>query len=161
MHFANRIWVSHVAEVMKHPGTDPEVFERVLKFATEIGMVPIRIEKENNGYVMNALLMPLLGAAQNLVVNGIASPQDVDRTWMISTQVTVGPCGVMDVIGLETVFSIADLWANALGDEQMRRNADYVKQNFLDKGKLGVKTGEGFYTYPDPEYAKPGFFGTT
>lgn len=157
MHFANRIWVSNVAEVMKHPGTDPEVVASVLRFATDIGMVPIRIQKENNGYVMNAMLMPLLGAALTLVVNGIASPQDVDRTWMITTQVPVGPCGLMDVIGLETVFNINNLWANASGDEQIRRNADYVKKNFLDKGKLGVKTGEGFFTYPDPVYAKPGF----
>jgi len=157
LHFANRIWVANVGEVMRHPGTDPEVFERVLKFAAEIGMVPIRIEKEHNGYVLNALLIPLLDAAQTLVANGIASPEDVDRTWMISTHVPAGPFATMDIVGLETVFAIGDHWANVTGDEQKRTNADWLKENYLDKGLLGMKSGEGFYKYPDPEFAKPEF----
>ena len=159
LHFANRIWVSNVAEVMRHPGTAPEVFERVIEFAPEIGLVPIRIEKENHGYVMNALLMPLLREAQTLVVNGIAGYQDVDRAWMMATQAPVGPFGMIDVVGLETTFTISNYWANVTGDEQLRKNADYLKQNFLDKGKLGLKSGEGFYTYPNPAYAKPEFIG--
>jgi 3-hydroxybutyryl-CoA dehydrogenase len=157
LHFANRIWVANVGEVMKHPGTDDGVFERVIKFAEEIGMVPIRIEKENNGYVLNALLIPLLSAAQSLLVRGIASPEDVDRTWMISTQAPLGPFATMDVVGLETAHTIADHLARVTGDEQQRTNADWLKENFLDKGKLGVKSGEGFYKYPDPEYARRGF----
>jgi 3-hydroxybutyryl-CoA dehydrogenase len=157
LHFANRIWVANVGEVMKHPGTAPEVFERVLEFAAEIGMVPIRIEKEHNGYVLNALLVPLLTAAQTLVTNGIATPADVDRTWMISTQAPVGPMATMDVVGLETIYAIGDHWATVTGDEQQRKNADFVKENYLDQGKLGVKSGEGFYKYPDPEFMKPDF----
>ena len=157
LHFANRIWVANIAEVMEHPGTALEVVERVLKFASEIGMVPIHIEKENNGYVLNALLMPLLNAAQSLVVNGIASPADVDRTWMISTTAPLGPCATMDVVGLDTAYAIGDYWAGVTGDEQQRKNADYLKENYVDKGKLGTKSGEGFYKYPDPEYGKPDF----
>ena len=63
----------------------------------------------------------------------------------------------MDVIGLETVFTIGDYWAEVTGDEQSRKNADYIKENFLDKGKLGVKSGEGFYRYPEPAFQKEGF----
>lgn len=157
LHFANRIWVANVGEVMKHPGTAPEVFERVLEFAAEIGMVPIRIDKEHNGYVLNALLLPVLTAAQTLVANGIASPADVDRTWMISTQAPMGPIAIMDMVGLETVFAIGDHWANVTGDEQQRKNSDFLKEHYLDKGKLGVKSGEGFYRYPDPEFMKSDF----
>ena len=157
LHFANRIWVANVGEVMKHPGTDPEVFERVLKFAAEIGMVPIRIEKEHNGYVLNALLVPLLNAAQTLLANGIASPEDTDRTWMISTQAPAGPCATMDVVGLETIYAIGDHWATVTGDEQMRKNADFIKEHYLDKGLLGMKSGEGLYKYPEPAFMKPDF----
>jgi 3-hydroxybutyryl-CoA dehydrogenase len=157
LHFANRIWVANVGEVMKHPGTAPEVFERVLKFAAEIGMVPIRIEKEHNGYVLNALLVPLLNAAQTLLANGIASPEDTDRTWMISTQAPAGPCATMDLVGLETIYAIGDHWATVTGDEQMRKNADFIKEHYLDKGLLGMKSGEGFYKYPEPAFMKPDF----
>lgn len=157
LHFANRIWVANVGEVMKHPGTAPEVFERVLEFANEIGMVPIRIEKENNGYVMNAMVVPWLTAAQSLVANGIADPTDVDRTWMITFGVPMGPFGVIDMIGIETIFMVGDHWATVSGDEQQRKNADFMKKTFLDQGKLGVKSGEGIYKYPDPAYAGPDF----
>ena len=63
----------------------------------------------------------------------------------------------MDIVGLETVFAIGDHWANVTGDEQKRKNTDWLKENYLDKGLLGMKSGEGFYKYPDPEYGKPDF----
>ena len=157
LHFANRIWSANFAEVMKHPGTSSDVFERVLRFAKEIGMVPIKIEKENNGYVLNALLIPLLNAAQTLVANGIASPFDVDRTWMIATSVPMGPFATIDAVGLDLTYTIGEYWAGVFGEEQARKNLDYLKKNYLDKGKLSKKSGEGFYTYPDPEYAKSDF----
>lgn len=157
LHFANQIWVRNICEVMKHPETDLEVFERVVTFAKEIGMVPILLEKESRGYVLNALLVPLLRAAQSLVVNGIASPMDVDRTWEISTQAPMGPFAILDMIGLETVYNVCLHLAKATGDEQMQHIADYLKEHYVDKGKLGVKTGEGFYKYPDPAYAQPSF----
>ncbi len=157
LHFANQIWVNNIGEVMKHPGTDPEVFERVLTFAAEIGMVPIRLEKEWSGYVLNAMLVPLLTAAQSLVSNGIATPEDVDRTWMISTKTPAGPFATIDVIGLQTAYAIGDLLATKTGDPQFRKNADYLKENYLDQGKLGVNSGEGFYTYPDPAFLQEDF----
>ncbi len=157
LHFANQIWVRNISEVMRHPGTDLEVFKRVVTFAKEIGMVPILLEKENSGYVLNALLVPLLNAAQSLVVNEIASPIDVDRTWMISTQTPMGPFAMLDMIGLETAYNICLHLARVTGDEQMQDIADYLKEHYVDKGKLGMKTGEGFYKYPDPAYAQPSF----
>ena len=71
LHFANGIWDANVGEVMGHPGTDKKVFDRVVEFAREIGMVPIPIYKEQNGYVLNSLVIPLFNAAGNLFVNGV------------------------------------------------------------------------------------------
>ncbi len=157
LHFANQIWVNNVAEIMRHPWTDPEVFERVVRFAREIGMVPIRIEKEQNGYVLNTLLVPLLGAALTLVANGIATPEDVDRTWMIAMKVPMGPFGTLDLIGLKTAYDITAYWAAKTGDEQSMKNAAFLKEKYLDRGRLGLATGEGFYTYPDPAFRRPEF----
>jgi len=159
LHFANRIWVNNVAEIMRHPGTDPGVFDRVVRFAREIGMVPIRIEKEQNGYVLNTLLVPLLGAALTLVANGIATPEDVDRTWMIAMKVPMGPFGTLDLIGLKTAYTITAYWAQKTGDQQSKKNAAFLKENYVDRGKLGISTGEGFYSYPGPAFKRPDFLG--
>ncbi len=157
LHFANGIWDANVGEVMGHPDTDPEIFNRVVEFAREIGMVPIPIHKEQNGYVLNSLLVPLLSAAANLLVNDIADIESIDKTWMISTGVKMGPFGVMDIIGMQTMYNIDKLWGEKLGDEAMLARAEFIKENYIDKGKMGVSTGEGFYKYPNPRYEEPDF----
>jgi 3-hydroxybutyryl-CoA dehydrogenase len=157
LHFANLIWEYNIAEVMKHPKTDHDVFERVLVFAKQIGMVPIRLEKEVSGYVCNSLLVPWLIAAQTLVVNGIASVEDIDKTWMIISKMNRGPYGTLDIIGLETAYNVAAHWGEVNDDDQLRKNAAYIKEHFVDRGKLGIKTGEGFYKYPKPKFEDPDF----
>jgi 3-hydroxybutyryl-CoA dehydrogenase len=157
LHFANEIWDRNIGEVMGHPGTDPGIYEIVVKFARAIGMVPIRLEKEQNGYVINSLLVPWLMAAQALVANDVARAEDVDRTWMISAKMALGPFGLLDIIGLETAYNVASHWGEVRNDEQLRKNAAYLKTNFVDKNKLGVKTGEGYYKHPNPAYTQPGF----
>lgn len=157
LHFANLIWSMNVAEVMAHPGTARETLVAVTRFAIDIGMVPIPVRKEQNGYVINSWLVPLLQASLSLVVNGVSTPQDVDRTFMITNGCATGPCGIADVVGMTTAYNISSYWGALTQDEQMLKNAAYIKEHFLDKGKLGLQTGEGFYTYPDPEYAQPGF----
>jgi 3-hydroxybutyryl-CoA dehydrogenase len=157
LHFANQIWDRNTGEVMGHPGTDPEIFEVVVKFARDIGMVPIRIEKEQNGYVLNSLTVPWFMAAQALVANGVARAEDVDRTWMIATKMALGPFGALDIVGLETAYNIASYWGAVKGDEQLKKNAAYLKSNFVDRKKLGVPTGEGYYKYPNPAYEQVDF----
>jgi 3-hydroxybutyryl-CoA dehydrogenase len=142
---------------MGHPDTDPEVFDRVVEFAREIGMVPIPIHKEQNGYVLNSLLVPLLSAAANLLVNDVADIESIDKTWMISTGVRMGPFGVMDMVGMQTMYNVDILWGEKLGDEAMLARAAFIKQNYIDKGKMGVSAGEGFYKYPNPRYEEPDF----
>ena len=157
LHFANEIWERNIAEIMGHPGTDPEIYELVVSFAKAIGMVPIRLDVEQNGYVINSLLVPWLMAAQALVTNGVASAEDVDRTWMIAAKMSLGPFGTMDMIGLETAYNVASYWGDVNADKQFQKNAEYLKTHFVDQGKLGVKTGEGYYKHPNPTYAQPGF----
>ena len=143
---------------MVHPGITRETLTQVGEFAVEIGMVPIPVLKEHNGYVANAWFVPMCNAAQTLVTNSIARPEDVDRTFMIGIGGrTIGPLGLLDMVGMKTAYDVLALWGKELGDAQMLANAEYVKERFLDKGLLGVQTGEGYYEYPDPAYARPGF----
>lgn len=157
LHFANIIWNANIGEVMGHPETNPEVFDRVLEFASQIGMVPIPIRKEQNGYIINTLLGPWLGAACELLLNDVSDYESIDKTWMISTGMKFGPFGIIDVIGIETVYNVNKHWGEQLNDQTRLNLADFFKKNYLDKGKLGMKTNEGFYKYPNPLYQDPDF----
>jgi len=157
LHFANWIWDANIGEVMGHPKTDSKYFDIVIQFAKNIGMVPIPIHKEQNGYVINSLLGPLLSAAGNLLVNEVADFETIDKTWMITSGAKMGPCAIMDMVGLETIYNIEKLWADRTNDEERMARVAFYKKNFVDKNKLGMKTKEGFYTYPNPKYKDPDF----
>ncbi len=156
LHFHPPVWSSNVADVMPHPGTSPETTDLALAFARRIGQIPIFLRKESPGYVFNAMYIARNEAAVTLVANGVASLEDVDRAWMRITKMPIGPFGSLDAVGLDTTWHIADYWARQTADPQRRKNADFLK-TYLDRGYLGVKSGEGFYRYPDPAYAQPGF----
>jgi len=158
LHFANLIWALNLAEIMGTPQTSEGTLNRLTAFAIEIGMVPIPISKEQNGYVCNSLLVPIFRAAQSLVTKGVADAETVDRTYMIMNRgCTMGPCGIMDVVGLPLVHGIFSYWGSELGDQEMLDNAEYLKAHYLDKGHTGIQAGQGHYQYPNPSYQQPGF----
>tara|TARA_R110002020_G_scaffold136630_17_gene304813 strand:- start:29568 stop:30431 length:864 start_codon:yes stop_codon:yes gene_type:complete len=146
LHFANSIWKFNTAEVMGTADTDPAIFDAVVGFASDIGMVPIPIRKEKAGYVLNSLLVPFLNAAADLAAGGYAEPEDVDKVWRIATGAPMGPFQIYDIIGLNTPYNIL-----SNGDAHAQEIAAWMKENYIDKGKLGVSTGAGFYTYPKPD----------
>ncbi|NLV80415.1 MAG: 3-hydroxyacyl-CoA dehydrogenase [Rhodococcus sp.] len=144
LHFANKVWQFNTAEVMGTADTDPAVYSAVVGFANDIGMVPIELHKEKAGYVLNSLLVPFLNAAVDLVAGGYADPEAVDRTWMVATGAPIGPCRIFDIIGFTTPYNIM-----SHGDAHAQELAAWLKENYIDKGKLGLASGEGFYRYPE------------
>jgi 3-hydroxybutyryl-CoA dehydrogenase len=82
---------------------------------------------------------------------------DVDRAWMGIMKMSVGPLGMLDAVGLDTALHISESSNVARDDPQIRKNAEFIKREYVDKGWLGVKTGRGFYTYPNPAYQDPDF----
>lgn len=143
LHFANDIWKHNTAEVMGHAGTDSAVYQTVVDLARQIGMEPIEVHKEQRGYILNSMLTPWLDAAEYLLLDGVAEPEMIDKTWRIATGMQLGPCEVMDQIGLNTIYEV-----NAASDNEKTRAAGaYLKEHYLDKGKLGRPSGEGFYNY--------------
>jgi len=148
--------VTNIVDIMPHPKTSPETVELIKAFAERIGQIPIMLHKENFGYVFNAMLMDLFKAAQSLAANNVASVEDIDRAWMGVMHTLIGPFGIMDSIGLDTVWKVTDYWAKVLKEPQQIANAAFIKP-YVDRGDLGVKSGRGFYTYPAPAFAKTGF----
>lgn len=114
--------------------------------------------RKENPVVTRTLLNALQTAALNLLVEGVGDVRDIDRSWMILHGGTVGPLGMIDEIGLDRF--LADLEERASRDPAFAPMfpalAEYLK-GCIARGDLGVKTGKGFYSYPDPAYRKPGF----
>ncbi len=155
LHFHD-LRASNVVDVMPHPGTAPEVTSLVQDFAKSIGLIVIMLHKENNGYVFNAMISNLFFSAMTLASKKVSSIEDIDRAWMGITHMPIGPFGLMDQIGLKTVWTITEYWAKMAGDKGAQKNADFLKQ-YVDKGELGYKTNKGFYSYPNPAYQKDDF----
>lgn len=156
MHFANKIWKCNVAEIMGTEQTDPAVFQEVVDFAHAIKMVPIPLHKEQPGYVLNSLLIPFVISAMALWVKGVADPQTVDKDWMISTGSPVGPFMMLDDVGLRTVWNIVTNLYESRQQEVFKVIADRLKE-MIDAGHEGLESGQGFYHYPNPEFADPDF----
>ena len=142
---------------MPHAGTTPEVTTLMVQFARRIGQIPIELRREHSGYVFNAMYTAVNREAITMAEQGVASIHDIDRAWMHVTRSPWGPFGGLDAVGIDTAWHITDYWARELpSDGQLRRNAAFLKA-YVDRGELGVKSGKGFYSYPSPEFARPGF----
>ncbi len=148
--------VTNVVDIMPHPGTSPETLESVREFCAAIGQFPIELQKEQHGYVFNTMLADWMDAALKLAANEVASVEDIDRAWMGITHTHLGPFCIMDSVGIGTVHKVTDYWANITKDPQKTKNAAFLK-NYVDRGELGVKTGKGFYSYPNPAFLGPDF----
>jgi len=154
IHFANQIWVNNNAEIMGHAGTDEKYVDELVQFAKDIRMIPFKVNKENHGYILNALLVPFLDAGQYLWVNDVSDPHTIDKAWMVATKSPMGPFAMLDVVGLNTPYNLAI--AKSDEDPSQKLIAERLKK-MIDEGKSGMASGEGFYKYPDPEYAKDTF----
>lgn len=156
MHFANQVWLNNTAEIMASPKTDPAIYKEIVEFARSIGMIPIQLKKEQPGYILNTLLIPLLSAGEELWVKGVADPQTIDKTWMAATGSPRGPFAILDAVGIRTAYNITLAQAQDDPKPETQALADALKK-MLDAGKLGLESGEGFYKYPNPAYEDKGF----
>lgn len=156
-HCNNPVFITKTVDIMRHPGTSQEILDITVEFSRRIGLIPIILEKEQPGYIINTLLGGLMGRALELVANGVATPQQVDKCWISNMKVGIGIFGIMDSNGLDVGWQMREKYALTSEDKQAKAIYDYLKTNFIDKGHLGRKTGQGFYKYPNPEYKDPDF----
>lgn len=142
-------------EVMGHPGTAPETIEAALGFVRSLGLIPLLVRQEINGYACNRVWRAVKKEALFLLDRGYSTPEDLDRGWMLDWGVQFGPCALMDLIGLDVVRDIEMIYYRASGDPSDKPPP--MLEEMIAQGKLGVKSGEGFYKYPNPAYQRPGF----
>jgi 3-hydroxyacyl-CoA dehydrogenase len=110
LHFASGLWKNNTAEVMKHLGTDQKVFQNVIEFAKNIGMVALPLYKEQPGYILNSLLVPFQEAALLLLMNQVGDIETIDKTWMIATGAPEGPFAILDAIGINSLSGFNPDW---------------------------------------------------
>ena len=144
LHFANNIWIQNTAEIMPHAGTDLKYVDVLVDFAERIGMVPVKLKKEQPGYILNTLFVPWLKAGQYLLANEIAEPADIDRDWRNSTGSPRGPFEIMDIVGLRTVLAVGRAQGNK---EEWQDKFSSILEEMIAAGHIGVESGQGFYTY--------------
>ena len=147
LHFANEIWKNNTAEVMGHAGTRQDVYDAVVAFAKQIGMIPLCLKKEQPGYILNSMLVPFLSAAEMLYATDVADPETIDKTWMLATGAPAGPFRILDVVGLVTAYNIVTMNPQAADPETVPGKIAAKLKSYIDAGKTGINAGEGFYKY--------------
>jgi 3-hydroxybutyryl-CoA dehydrogenase len=155
MHFYLPVWQRPMVELMRGTATTAETMERAHRFVRALGLTPLSVRKESTGFVFNRVWRAIKKECLHLVDDGVASYEDVDRAWMIAVGTPAGPFGLMDMVGLDVVRDIELVYYRESGDA-----SDAPPQLLLDKiarGELGVKTGKGFYRYPQPAFQTPGW----
>ena len=147
LHFANEIWKNPIGEVMGHAQTAQENFDTVVAFAEAIRMVPVKVLKEQPGYLLNSMLVPFLSAAQGLWAAGIGSPEDIDRAWTLGTGAPAGPFRILDIVGLTTAYNVSIMNPAAKEEGTIQNRVATLLKEKIDKGETGVAAGKGFYEY--------------
>ncbi len=147
LHFANEIWKNPTAEVMRHAGTGDEAFELTIAFAASIRMVPLKVNKEVPGYLLNSMLVPFLSAAEGLWGAGVGSPEDIDLAWTLGTGAPAGPFRILDIVGLQTAYNIGIMDPRAKDPTTIQAIVAAKLKEKIDKGETGINAGKGFYDY--------------
>jgi 3-hydroxybutyryl-CoA dehydrogenase len=155
IHFYFPAMGMNMVDLMGGSRTTPEVMEAGKGWVRSIGCVPLTVKKEILGFCFNRVWRAVKREALYMWAGGFVDFRDIDRAWMIFTGMPKGPFGLMDKVGLDVVYDIEMVYYNESKDPK-DRPPDLLKQK-VDRKELGVKTGEGFYRYPDPEFGRADF----
>lgn len=144
MHFMNPVPVMKLVEVIRGYATSNEVCEIIMKKSAELGKIPVEVN-DYPGFVANKILMPMINEAIITLHEGVAGLEEIDTVMKLGMAHPMGPLQLADFIGLDVCLAILQVLQNGFGNPKYAPSPLLV--NMVTAGKLGVKTGEGFYTY--------------
>jgi 3-hydroxybutyryl-CoA dehydrogenase len=153
LHFYGPVWERPMVDIQRGTQTSDATFEQGRAFVHSIGCTPLLVQRESTGFVFNRVWRAVKRECLHLVDDGVASFEDVDRAWMIFNGAPLGPFGLMDMIGLDVIRDIEQVYYGESGEE--RDAPPRLLLEKIERGELGVKTGKGFYEYPNPAFEDP------
>jgi len=145
LHFFNPVPVMKLLEVVRIPETSDETFNAMVAWGKAMKKVTVNC-KDTPGFIVNRLLVPYLMEAVRMVERGDASAKDVDLAMKLGAGHPMGPFELADYVGLDTNKFIMDGWSERYPDETLFRQSQLLNK-MVEEGKLGRKTGEGFFNY--------------
>jgi len=155
IHFYSLDTKQGMADVMGGTRTSAETFDMGREWVRSVGCIPLAVKKESLGFCFNRVWRAVKRETLHMWADGIADFRDIDRSWMIFSGMPQGPFGMMDNIGLDVIYAIEMVYY-----EESRDIKDHPPEQLkamIDRNELGIKTGKGFYTYPNPEYKDSNF----
>lgn len=144
MHFFNPVPLMSLVEVIRGFGTSDETYATVRDTATRLGKTPVEV-RDYPGFVSNRVLMPMINEAIFVLYEGVASKEDIDTVMKLGMNHPMGPLTLADFIGLDVCLNILEVLNDGFRDPKYRPCPLLVKM--VQAGKLGRKSGEGFYSY--------------
>ncbi len=144
MHFFNPAPAMKLVEVIKAANTPDEMCEKVIEIAKSLGKTPVHVN-EAAGFIVNRLLIPMINEAIEMYALGVASVEEIDTAMKLGANHPMGPFELGDAIGLDICLQIMQVIYIETGDQKYRPSV--LLKNMVRAGKLGRKTGKGFYDY--------------
>ncbi|ESP01467.1 hypothetical protein LOTGIDRAFT_203490 [Lottia gigantea] len=145
LHYFNPVPMMKLVEVIRIPDTSDDTFKSLVEFGKANGKVTVEC-KDTPGFIVNRLLVPYMMESVRLVERGDASPRDIDTAMKLGAGYPMGPFELADYVGLDTVKFIIDGWCEKYPDNPLFQPSAMVNK-LVSEGKLGMKTGEGFYSH--------------
>ena len=155
IHFYQPAVGMSMADVMGGTLTSADALHDAAEFVRSVHCVPLPVKKEILGFCFNSVWRAVKRQTLYMWAGGFVDFRDIDRAWMTFTGMTYGPFFLMDLVGLDVIHAIELIYYNDSRDP--RDQPPVALKEKIDRGELGVKTGKGFYTYPDPECMRPDF----
>jgi 3-hydroxybutyryl-CoA dehydrogenase len=144
MHFMNPVPVMKLVEVIKSPATNQEVTDKTVSLSKALGKIPC-VVNDFPGFISNRILMPMLNEAICSLEEGVAGVEEIDTIMKLGMAHPMGPLQLADLIGLDVCLSIMHVLESGFNNPKYK--AANLLETLVKEGKLGVKSGEGFYQY--------------